>query len=55
MKTHVFLFWTSVLVEEESFAVEAMLTLVSTVPILHCTNECSEYYLFGSCISRVRD
>ena len=30
MKIQGFLFWTFVLVEEESFVVEAMLTLVST-------------------------
>lgn len=46
MKIRVFLFWTFVLVEEESFVVEAMLTLVSNCGHVHVENSpCSLWRL----------
>lgn len=46
MKIRVFLFWTFVLVEEESFVVEAMLTLVSNCGLVYVENSlCSLWRL----------
>lgn len=46
MKIRVFLFWTFVLVEEESFVEEAMLTLVSNCGHVHVENSpCSLWRL----------
>ena len=55
MKIHIFLFWTFVLGEGESFVVEAMLTLVSDGGhVLRITNGCSEYIHVLNNFSRER-